>query len=93
MSHVSEFKITSIEPTTSIFNLVQAAAKRFDLNVEFQPETTFSAPFCGTDYYVQQVRLLREEGDESLNSIEDCLKEIAALTEQNLADAYFETCE
>ena len=86
------FQITSIEPALPILPLVAESAKRHNLSLEVADATPFNAPFCGSEYFAQEVRMIPNSENASLPRYDDCLKEIQTIVEQNLADGYVRGC-
>jgi len=83
-------QITSIEPTHSISTLVAESAQRHELAVELADTVSFSAPFCGNEYFSLEIRLLPEPGNVAPR-FDECLEEIQNMVERELADGYIET--
>jgi len=92
MQNSQAFQITSIEPAQLILPQVAEAANRHELNVEIADAVPFNAPFCGSEYFVQEIRMVAKPDSAALPRYEECLVEIEALVEQELADGYVETC-
>jgi len=86
------FQITSIEPAQLILPLVAETANLHELAVEIADAVTFSAPFCGNEYFKQEIRMVASADSTSLPRYEECLEEIEAIVEQELADGYIEIC-
>ena len=86
------FQITSIEPAQLILPQVAEAADRHELTVEIADAVPFNAPFCGSEYFVQEIRMVAKSESASAPRYQECLEEIQALVEQELADGYVETC-
>lgn len=85
------FQIVSIEPTKSLVPVVNQAAKRHALSVDFGDSKMFNAPMCGIEYHVQQINLSgSNENQDCLEAIENCLQEIETIADQSLADGYME---
>jgi len=91
IQHSQIFQITSIEPVQPILPLVTESALRHELSVEIAEPVSFSAPFCGGEYFAQQVRVLSKSNDSSLTRFNECFDEIQTIVEQQLADGYVET--
>ena len=85
------FQITSLEPAQLILPQVTETANRHELAVEIAEAVPFSAPFCGSEYFVQEIRMVAKSDSSSLPRYEECLEEIQAIVEQELADGYVET--
>lgn len=85
------FQITSLEPAQLILPQVTETANRHELAVEIAEAVPFSAPFCGNEYFVQEIRMVAKSDSSSLPRYEECLEEIQAIVEQELADGYVET--
>ena len=91
MQNSQVFQITSIEPAAPILPLVNEAAKRHELAVEISEAVPFSAPFCGNEYYAQEVRMVPNSDNASIPRYEECLLEIQNIVELLLADGYVKT--
>ena len=91
MQNSRVFQITSIEPAQFILPQVAETANRHELAVEIADAVPFNAPFCGSEYFVQEIRMVAKSDSSSLPRYEECLEEIEALVEQELADGYVET--
>lgn len=83
------FQITSIEPAQVILPMVAQTAKRHQLELEVAEVTQFCAPFCGNEYFTQEIRIA--SNSTSTPGYIQCIEEIETIVEQNLADSYFET--
>ena len=84
------FQITSMEPAQLILPLVAETANRHELAVEIAEAVPFSAPFCGNEYFKQEIRMVASSDSSSSPRYEECLEEIEAIVEQQLADGYVE---
>ena len=88
--HSQILQITSIEPVQLILPKVAATAERHDLTVEIAEPVPFSAPFCGNEYFAQEIRILDEYNNASAQRFEECMLEIETLVESQLADGYIQ---
>ena len=92
MQHSQIFQITSIEPVHSILPQVTATAERHELTVQITESVPFSAPFCGSEYFSQEIRIRPASDKASPQRFRECMLEIEAIVENQLADGYIETC-
>ena len=84
------FQITSIEPVQLILPQVAATAERHELTVEIAEPVPFSAPFCGSEYFAQEIRILNKSNNASPQRFQECMLEIETLVENRLADGYIQ---
>lgn len=94
MQHSQLFQITSIEPVQLILPQVTATAERHELTVEVREPEPFSAPFCGNEYFAQEIRILNKSDNASPRQfqkcMQECMLEIETLVENQLADGYIQ---
>ena len=81
-----------MDPFHAILPQVTATAERHDLTVEIAEPVPFSAPFCGSEYFAQEIRILPKSDNASPKRFQECLLEIETIVENQLADGYIEAC-
>jgi len=92
MQNSQAFRITSIEPARIILPLVAETARCHELSVEIADAVPFIAPFCGNEYFAQEIRMVAETDSSERPRYQECLEEIQKLVEQELADGFVESC-
>lgn len=90
MQRSKTFQITSNEPAQSILGLVAETAQRHELVLDISEPATFTAPFCGDEYFIQEIRLLPQSGTRKGADFDICLSEIESIVRQELSDGYIE---
>ena len=82
-------RFTSIESLDHLNDQICDIAIRHGFQIEFKSESTFNAPFCGSDYFVKEFYTDANPLDCGSQSF---LNELDVLTEQ-FADSFIETVE
>ena len=84
-------QITSIEPAQFILPMVAQTAEHHQLELEVAEATKFCAPFCGNEYFTQEIRIVSKSNCPPTSCFDQCISEIETIVEQKLADSYIET--
>ena len=89
------FRLTSIESLDGVSNQVRQIASNHGFELEIQQQTTLNAPFCGIDYYYQDMKLIASvaNGDSKNGRLDRCLFDIEQLAETSFADGFVEIIE
>ena len=94
MQQLQVLQITSIESAQLIMPLVTETAKRHELAVEIVEPVSFSAPFCGNEYFAQEIRMFpgsESTSESTTKRVEKFLLEVQTIVEQELADGYVDS--
>ena len=86
------FRLTSIESLEDISPQVRRIAGEHGFNLEATDQQMLSAPFCGFDYYRQEMKLVSTNGSGT-EQLDLCLNEIEKLTDDSFADGFMEVLE
>ena len=91
MQPTQSFRVVSVEPTGLVVPDISNIATNHNFELEVSEPSNFSTPFCGHQYFTQEFRLIRTDGDST--QAEDplaCLNEIQQILDAELADGYLE---
>lgn len=91
MATSKTLQITSNERVQSILNQVAEAAQMHDLTMNTAEPVSFSAPFCGDEYFTQEIQLLAASETRTHSDFEKCIEEITTIVERELSDGFVET--
>ena len=86
------FRLTSIESLEDISPQVRRIAGEHGFNLEATDQQMLSAPFCGFDYYRQEMKLVSTNGSGT-EQLDLCLNEIEKLADDSFADGFMEVLE
>ena len=85
-------QITSNELAQPILNQVAATAQVHELAMKIAEPVSFSAPFCGEEYFTQEIQLFADD-TRTHTDFETCIQEIETIVERELADGFVDTKE
>lgn len=85
------FRVISIESLETLENRVREVAADHGLSLISEDSTTQAAPFCGYNYFSQEMTLSDSRSEvDAIAQIEKCIAAIEELTEETVADGYVE---
>jgi len=87
------FRLTSIESLEGISPQVRRIAGEHGFNLEATDQQMLSAPFCGFDYFCQEMKLVSTSGCSAIEKLDLCLDAIKKLTDDSFADGFMEVLE
>jgi len=91
MTNSLAFQITSNELAHSILGMVVQTAEQHQLEVKVSDPICFNAPFCGEEYFTQQIQLLSASGSRTHLDFDNCMREIETIVERELSEGFLET--
>lgn len=84
------FRLTSIECLDQYGDQFRQVASDHGFDLELQNQEKVNAPFCGIDYYCQEMKLQPASQANNDSDLRECIQAIEHLAETSFADGYVE---
>ena len=88
MINSQAIQITSNEIAQPILDLVVQAATQHKLEVKISDPVSFNAPFCGDEYFTQEIQLHSDFETRTHADFENCLLDIETIVERELSEGF-----
>ena len=91
MTFSKAYQITSNEHVESIFELIEDAARLHEFSLAISDPISFNAPFCGDEYFTQNIKLLSVGANRTNADFEECVLEIERIVQRELSEGFVDS--